>query len=63
MHCEDGAERIEHYTKDFQQDLLSFSKKNCARVLTMLGIVIGIAAVLAMLAIGDGAKRIVDARV
>ena len=27
--------------------------------LTMLGIVIGIAAVLAMLAIGDGAKRIV----
>ena len=27
--------------------------------LTMLGIIIGVAAVLAMLAIGDGAKRIV----
>ena len=28
-------------------------------VLTMLGIIIGVAAVLAMLAVGDGAKRIV----
>ena len=35
------------------------AQTKCVRYLTMLGIIIGIAAVLAMIAIGDGAKEIV----
>ncbi|MCY3724883.1 MAG: ABC transporter permease, partial [Candidatus Poribacteria bacterium] len=39
--------------------LASIFQEKLRSALTMLGIVIGVAAVLAMLAIGDGAKRIV----
>lgn len=39
--------------------LASILQEKMRSALTMLGIVIGVAAVLAMLAIGDGAKRIV----
>lgn len=39
--------------------LASIFQEKMRSVLTMLGIIIGVAAVLAMLAVGDGAKRIV----
>ena len=43
----------------FSTGLSVILQEKLRSALTMLGIIIGIAAVLAMLAIGDGAKRIV----
>ena len=43
----------------FSTGLFVIRQEKMRSVLTMLGIIIGVAAVLAMLAIGDGAKRIV----
>jgi putative ABC transport system permease protein len=41
----------------------SLLKNKTRTILTMLGIIIGVAAVIAMLALGEGAKRIVEERV
>ena len=57
MHCEEGGE-LKLY-EGFSTGLAVILQEKLRSALTMLGIVIGIAAVLAMLAIGDGAKRIV----
>ncbi|RKU38031.1 hypothetical protein C6496_07690 [Candidatus Poribacteria bacterium] len=47
------------FYEGFSTGLSVIRQEKLRSVLTMLGIVIGVAAVLAMLAIGDGAKRIV----
>ena len=57
MHCEEDGE-LKLY-EGFSTGLAVILQEKLRSALTMLGIVIGIAAVLAMLAIGDGAKRIV----
>ena len=57
MHCEENGE-LKLY-EGFSTGLAVILQEKLRSALTMLGIVIGIAAVLAMLAIGDGAKRIV----
>ncbi len=49
-----------NFQEAFSTALLAISQEKFRSVLTLLGITIGIAAVLAMLAIGDGAKVIVQ---
>lgn len=53
-----GAELIDH----FRQALQAISAHKVRAFLSMLGILIGVAAVIAMLALGEGAKSSIEAR-
>src|SRR5690554_3153639 len=52
-----------HYFEIINVAIKSLVKNKVRSLLTMLGIIIGVAAVITMLAIGEGAKKLVDSEI
>jgi macrolide transport system ATP-binding/permease protein len=54
--------RLREFAEHFRQGLKTLGANKTRTVLSMLGILIGVAAVVAMLALGEGAKKDIDMR-